>query len=1233
MSTFKIIADFVNGVTVEEGLIEFIQQDNNTCKLDITLLKNNVAVDMTNRKATFTAETPSGATIEETHLNVVDATTGKVSIVLAADMILEAGKHKAQIQLYPLDSYQRESTIIFSYNVSRSLLTDQKIVSSSRFGTLEEMIITVEGLEAEVHTHEATIEGLKQRTEEAEKLALQSASNSVQSAQAAENGANSVQHAVSSVDGIIEVVEATAREAEKAAAAAKESADSALIAKNAVIQSAGMANSASDNASQAVAQVQNAIAEVEKAKVSATEASTQASNAKQQAESAKQIADQSATTANNAITQANTALNTANQTLNEVNVANNKLDSTMTNANQYKDVATQAATTATNQAKLSEGSATEARLQAEAASRSLTGAEEAKNLSVSAKEEATRQSTLATQKATEATNSATQAGNKLQEVITEGGKQVEAAKVEADRAKVEADRADKTFTIDGQPQQSFNFIENEVVQDGLLKKDIVVKNGNIVFGYNDITSDTLDITTRIIPSTFVASSMNTLLVGGKVGDKYFTVYLGSDGAVYANLGNNLSDGSTDLSVSSKTRHAAVTVNTLNEIRIFVSSVRIDVFVGGKLETLTGESGLLRGSYDNLTFGDNNRPIIGKMLYNVIYNRQLTAQEITHNFNVLNNSPSISGLNEYKLASDSDHVEMDTGRTLQQELDAFRSITAKEFVSAGEDITVNNGIPSKVLSGSIEGQTVKNLVTYKDILNTPTYGYAKEVFVFGEECLELNRANGITPNSSFKPNTQYVFRLLATNKLNPPSAQPLLVRFEYTDGTFSATQNVPDLATQPGTFMETKMLSDPAKTLLGIKMFFITGDNPCYVIKDSVCCIEGSSAIDGLLDTLSSTQASITNNGQTTTYYEPTIQGLTKIVDANGNECAAGTTGARLASLAPIDSSLPKLGGTPSISDTIDRASGKCALNTKERILNGSENWGLVTSSGNFYIYRFSVDANPNTLSGTAIVTINDKVEDITRLDVDTKSKTGITIDYSGNLVFVTDKPTMSEFKAWLQANPTTVRYQLATPEAIQLTPDQLKAYDAHRKVIELAKVGDVADKFEIKEDGSGVFYKNTIDVYVSDKLGDVVDKGTEYIAYRVPSDLSKFSASYISCSHFDFVPTSEVFNTTKQGIWQGASAHVWICIPKSLGLLTAQSIKEYLVSNGVEIKCQLATPTTNTVDKSIMPTIPTDKINILSAGGDVRASKFTASLPVDRISELDARLKALETVIIENTLK
>lgn len=123
-------------------------------------------------------------------------------------------------------------------------------------------------------------------------------------------------------------------------------------------------------------------------------------------------------------------------------------------------------------------------------------------------------------------------------------------------------------------------------------------------------------------------------------------------------------------------------------------------------------------FNKLFIGINNSAD-GLIKSVVLTNRILSGQESQHNFSALDNPESIKELHTtdstgktsiLKLASDEDHVEMASGRTLREEYMGVLKTMGKEFTSAdGSPVEVPNGIEARVINAEIKGQTILNLV--------------------------------------------------------------------------------------------------------------------------------------------------------------------------------------------------------------------------------------------------------------------------------------------------------------------------------------------------------------------------------------------------------------------------------------------------------------------------------------------------------------------------------------------
>ncbi|MGL5766849.1 MAG: hypothetical protein ACRCX8_14520 [Sarcina sp.] len=253
--------------------------------------------------------------------------------------------------------------------------------------------------------------------------------------------------------------------------------------------------------------------------------------------------------------------------------------------------------------------------------------------------------------------------------------------------------------LNGENQEVVNFIENQVVQDGLTFISVPPS-----------TSKEFDTGEKYtLTSVLTINTFNWVWIGQYPlveGEKTWGIYIESPtGRIII---RTTSDGvyvySTNLYVNLNEK-AILTVTQHKSGEVFLS-------VNDKTERVLNKSLVLQTKLIvRANEGWSNRDVMS-------YNRQLSQQEINHNFSVLNNSPSLKSLEttdttgkkqELLLATDSDHVEMRTGRTLEQEYMGVLKTMGKEFASAdGADVTVANGVEARVIGAEIQGQTVKNV---------------------------------------------------------------------------------------------------------------------------------------------------------------------------------------------------------------------------------------------------------------------------------------------------------------------------------------------------------------------------------------------------------------------------------------------------------------------------------------------------------------------------------------------
>ncbi len=258
-------------------------------------------------------------------------------------------------------------------------------------------------------------------------------------------------------------------------------------------------------------------------------------------------------------------------------------------------------------------------------------------------------------------------------------------------------------TLNGEPQTNFNFIENKVVQDGLID---VTKNIDTTYKVmnGSATGDFL-ISTKIKP-------LNSL----------------NNGYIFRIGDSNRNSTSLRFETGSYKIKALVTINGVHTVIESKLSAELnkeyDIVYSRVGDTYTlivnghVSSKIVNGLNCNgvLYIGAGFTTVIQDAFisYLMYYNRPLTQQEIQHNLLVLNNSPSIKELHTtdstgktsiLKLASDTDHVEDRAGRTQEQINRTFYKRMCKEMPSQnGEPITVKNGEEGYVLSAEIKGNT-------------------------------------------------------------------------------------------------------------------------------------------------------------------------------------------------------------------------------------------------------------------------------------------------------------------------------------------------------------------------------------------------------------------------------------------------------------------------------------------------------------------------------------------------
>lgn len=593
------------------------------------------------------------------------------------------------------------------------------------------------------------------------------------------------------------------------------------------------------------------------------------------------------------------------------------------------------------------------------------------------------------------------------------------ANTAAQNAQTALDRAESVVTqeelaqkvmLDGK-NTNFDFIKNRVVQDGLIAeildntpKSMSIKRAShytiqfvgkldtahpaysAVFGMYSTSGET----GYYYADAPNENSMNLRLrLGGNV-------YNGIDAHTnYKDLTNTMCNFLLDIDVENSITTLMINgvAKTFNQ---YESRPLDDTFTLYLLQTLIGGS-KFKGEVKGL----------------LVYDRALNQQEIQRNFSVLNNKPSIKELHTtdstgktsiLRLASDTDHVEDRSGRTQDQINRTFYKRMCKEIPSPnGEPITVKNGEEGYVLSAEIKGQTVKNYYGYDNMKHIPPY--VKSYDGWGTVTLPANDQYSAIQSMGNQPtvqsNTKYTVKYEMKNNT---TNFDLAVGFgkTYSEDISGARQQI----TSKGEFTFSTPANSEGKIFaLRIYRKNSVGTQETCDIKILSITLESEAKYvsDFINSGLSSTQTIVSNNGQQYLIY------------ANEEDKA--------------NKKVILLGGFNGIYNTFEikeDGSGELIENTKERILNGNETWSLQTSSNGTFIC-FKLGMNNETNGGSIMSNCFEYYANAWDIE-----KEGVGLGYSGNKnlficisVSKLSTPDVTGFKQYLQANPLTVRYQLA----------------------------------------------------------------------------------------------------------------------------------------------------------------------------------------------------------------
>lgn len=134
-----------------------------------------------------------------------------------------------------------------------------------------------------------------------------------------------------------------------------------------------------------------------------------------------------------------------------------------------------------------------------------------------------------------------------------------------------------------------------------------------------------------------------------------------------------------------------------------------------------------------------------------------------------------------------------------------------------------------------------------------------------------------------------------------------------------------------------------------------------------------------------------------------------------------------------------LRGIGDIKDGIDFVNGILWKRTNVITLNGSEEWSVASNNRAYIVFN---DIATPKATNQIVNAISNSFKAISNDSIATTQNNGFAVNASHNLIFKYDDVTASldTWKAYLQANPITVIYELATDTAIGLTKTELNAY-------------------------------------------------------------------------------------------------------------------------------------------------------------------------------------------------
>lgn len=314
-----------------------------------------------------------------------------------------------------------------------------------------------------------------------------------------------------------------------------------------------------------------------------------------------------------------------------------------------------------------------------------------------------------------------------------------------------------------------------------------------------------------------------------------------------------------------------------------------------------------------------------------------------------------------------------------------------------------------------------------------------------------------------------------------------------------------------------------------------------------------------------------------------------------------------------------LGSVPSAYDYVDRTRKVKVANTKELVVDESTPWTDING------IAMSTSVPSNGIYDTLVRCLSDNFETVSRQEGQSGVKKGVLYLRDNTIVYVYKVgETLTTAKD--KVKNALIRYQLATPQETQLTDEEFKAYDEHKKLILLGGAGDVKDTLEIKDDGSISCTVKRLKLEL-DKLPFVMSNASPLPnTVRVSANIDAANIKTGSlgvCTGFEVIPSATSTTDTQNICVVDKNLYVRV-LKSNLQSETLEGVVDYIKAIKPVADLELGTPVVTYIPKELMTSIPINKINNLSVGDGVNPSSFKVVAPVDRIQELLTRMAVQE---------